>query len=202
MAKTSKKELIMDVALKYFSFYGFDNCSLTDIAKECDITKPAIYYHFEDKATLYKEILLKELTSLSTSLQDNIRDDIPQNKLKIYIEIFGRYLIDNPSFGALFSREIANGANKLSSECIKQLSITLSILSSILKDGLDNGTFKNENPFMIQMMIVSTLSSYHTTTPLRKEVFDLFDKTSKPFEVEFGTVISSLSNIIIKGLEK
>lgn len=205
MAKQSKKEMILDIALVHFSQNGFDNSSLEDIAKQCNITKPAIYYHFKDKATLYKEVFLNQLTNLANfltkSIEKNSQNSCKEN-LKVYIDVFGKYLIDNPSFGALFSREIADGARRLSTKCKKQLSTTLTILSDILKDGVNQGIFKDENPFMIQLMIVSTLSTYHTTTPLRKDVLNLIDEQIVSFQAEFETVIDSLSQIIIKGLEK
>ncbi|RLG40983.1 MAG: TetR/AcrR family transcriptional regulator, partial [Thermoproteota archaeon] len=50
MAKISKKELILATAIEHFSRFGYELTTLDSIAKECSITKPAIYYHYKDKA--------------------------------------------------------------------------------------------------------------------------------------------------------
>ncbi len=49
------KEKILLTAIKMFSKYGYDAVSLSKIAKEVGITKPAIYYHFESKEKLVEE---------------------------------------------------------------------------------------------------------------------------------------------------
>ena len=52
-------------------------------------------------------------------------------------------------------------------------------------------------------MIVSTLVTYHTTTPLRKDVLNLIDDIqSSSLEAEFETIIESLAKIIIQGMLK
>ena len=50
------KEDILQIALKHFANKGYENTTLEDIAKEIDITKPAIYYYFKNKEELYNEI--------------------------------------------------------------------------------------------------------------------------------------------------
>ncbi|MCB0225191.1 MAG: helix-turn-helix transcriptional regulator, partial [Anaerolineae bacterium] len=47
------KQQIISVAFELFINNGYERTSLTDIAKQIGITKPAIYYHFENKETLF-----------------------------------------------------------------------------------------------------------------------------------------------------
>lgn len=49
------KEKILLTAIKLFSKHGYDTVSLSKIAKEVGITKPAIYYHFDSKEKLVEE---------------------------------------------------------------------------------------------------------------------------------------------------
>lgn len=58
------KEQIMSVALKLFINNGYERTSLTDIAKQIGITKPAIYYHFESKEALFLAVVDGFLTEL------------------------------------------------------------------------------------------------------------------------------------------
>ncbi|HSZ36806.1 MAG TPA: TetR/AcrR family transcriptional regulator [Acidimicrobiales bacterium] len=48
-SKADTRERILDVALDLFSDQGYDGTSLREIADRLDVTKAALYYHFESK---------------------------------------------------------------------------------------------------------------------------------------------------------
>jgi AcrR family transcriptional regulator len=191
---------IMKVAADHFSAYGYDATHLEAIAKECDISKPAIYYHFKDKAALYEAVLLKRFSALSDIIEKNTNMGNPVKNLKSYIKTFGEFLIDTPCFSAIFAREIANGAKSMPESCITELSKTLKNLTSILESGKEKEIFHCENPFMIQMMIVTTLTSYITTKELRDRVSLVLTQSNKKFDPNIEDVIENLSDKIIKAL--
>jgi AcrR family transcriptional regulator len=45
----TKKEEILEVAKVHFANKGYERTSLDDVAKDLNITKPALYYHFKNK---------------------------------------------------------------------------------------------------------------------------------------------------------
>jgi AcrR family transcriptional regulator len=198
--KLSKKEMITDIAGEYFSKYGYEATSLEAIAKECDISKPAIYYHFKDKASLYEAVLLKRFSELSRSIEQNTILENPEENLTVYIQTFGNYLIKTPCFSAIFAREIANDAKSMPDSCVIELSKTLKRLASILESGKKKGIFECENPFMIQMMVVNTLTSSITTKTLRERVFNVLGESDKDIDPNIENVIENLSKKIIKAL--
>ena len=200
MQKTSKKELILYHARESFSKNGYELTALEAIAKECDITKPAIYYHFKDKAALYKAVICPEFTAVALKIEENTKMDNPIQRLENYIKIFGEFLISNPTFNAIFAREIANGSSTMPDECVEQLSRTIKQLISILNDGESAKTFTKEPPFLIQMMIVTTLTSYNTTQPLREKISQYVQNKTTQAEPNFHNIIDALSQKIIKGL--
>lgn len=51
------KEALLNAALLVFSRDGFAASRLVDIAAEADVTRGAIYHHFENKADLYKALV-------------------------------------------------------------------------------------------------------------------------------------------------
>ncbi len=200
MPKVSKKELIIYHARESFSKNGYELTTLEAIAKECSITKPAIYYHFKDKATLYKAVVCPEFTAIALKIKENTQMGTPTKRLENYIKTFGEFLISNPSFSAIFAREIANGASSMPDECIEQLSRTIGQLISILNDGESAKTFTKEPPFLIQMMIVTTLTSYNTAQPLREKISQYMQNKATQAEPNFHNIIDALSQKIIKGL--
>jgi len=201
MPKVSKKELILETAIEHFSLYGYESTSLESIAKQCHITKPAIYYHFKDKSALYEAVICSQFQTLAQKILESTDHGNPIEKLQSYIQTFGHFLISHPAFNAIFAREMAGGAQTLPLKCSEFLSHTLARLMDILNHGEQEGSFEKENPFMIQMMIVSTLTSYNTTKPLREAVVSVLQSQLALPDPSFENVIDSLSKKIIKGLQ-
>ena len=92
------KERILEIAYRSFSEQGYDRTSMGSIAKELNITRPALYYHFASKEDLlmatYQMIdplinvstdkilacsdagaYSRELDTLIGDITDNLRDD-------------------------------------------------------------------------------------------------------------------------------
>jgi len=195
MSKTSKKELILKTAKEHFAKFGYELTNLDKIAQDCNITKPAIYYHFKDKASLYEAVLISEFELLAKEIVKSLEENTPQKQLKSYIEIFGSFLVKNEDFSALFARELASEGANISDKALEILTTTMLTLSKILSN---DSSFKNVNPFMIQLMIVSTLTNFNTTKNFRKRVSKIINKHQQ--KVDFADIVSKLSDTILKGL--
>src|ERR1700730_13314210 len=53
------RERILDVALDLFTEQGFDGTSLRQIAERLDVTKAALYYHFESQDDILMALHLR-----------------------------------------------------------------------------------------------------------------------------------------------
>jgi len=148
----TKKNKILQIALKHFSDKGYESTSLDDIAKELNLTKPALYYHFKNKKELYNQIFLNYFDKLEL-----------KKDLKDYIDRMGDLFLKNPPLAKLFSKELSSEMVHLENDTIKSVSKTLKILSEILED-------KNVNPFFIQTLIVASFTTYINTLEVRKKV--------------------------------
>ena len=51
------KTHIIKVARQLFSEYSYLGVSMSDIAKNLNMTKAALYYHFSGKSEIYKKVL-------------------------------------------------------------------------------------------------------------------------------------------------
>ena len=59
------KQKILDTAEVLFTERGFKSVSIRDIAQACGVTNAALYYHFENKAALFSEVLDNHVARLS-----------------------------------------------------------------------------------------------------------------------------------------
>jgi AcrR family transcriptional regulator len=52
---------ILDAAWSLFQTRGYRGVSMNEVCRRCKITKPTLYYYFQDKETLYFQTLLHQL---------------------------------------------------------------------------------------------------------------------------------------------
>jgi len=175
----NKKEEILKVALNIFAKKGYENTSLEEIAKEVNITKPAIYYHFKNKSELYNQIFIEYFKNIEL-----------KNDLKDYIYKMGEFFIKNPMIAKLFSKELSCEMTHLDIDTIKIVSKTVKTLTEILKD-------KNINPFFIQTLIISSFTTYINTLEIRKKVSDVVKENNLIIEFDVIEEIYKMINLYI-----
>ncbi|WP_353663157.1 TetR/AcrR family transcriptional regulator [Hydrogenimonas sp. SS33] len=202
--KGSKKEKILLVAAQYFSKKGFEGASLEEIASEVGVTKPAIYYHFRDKADLYEAVLLFRLENLAKRIKEAVAGQQgAEAKLRTYIEAFGAFLQEYPCFAAILAHEFADDGKQMTDRAAAALAETLGTVTAVLNEGMEEGVFAMENPMVVQMMIVSTLIMHQTTKTVRarvaKNVQGKFPVSPDPSLPDLTRI---LANKILKSVRK
>ncbi|WP_456391565.1 TetR/AcrR family transcriptional regulator [Nitratifractor sp.] len=198
---SNKKAAILLTAAQHFSRYGYEGISLDAIAEEVGITKPAIYYHFKDKAGLYEAVLLERLQKLGDAIEEATGRGDPVEKLRSYIDTFGEFLQEHRCFAAILAHEFADNGAHMPESAVCELSRTLGRLTAILSEGREAGVFELNNPMQIQLMVVSTLIMHQTTRNLRHRALEcLGDDRSASIEADMGSLASDLAQIVLRAL--
>ncbi len=60
-----RRQRLLAAAAREFAFEGYETASLGRIAEETGVSKPALYYYFEDKADLYATVVREAWRRLS-----------------------------------------------------------------------------------------------------------------------------------------
>jgi AcrR family transcriptional regulator len=60
-----RRQRLLSAAAREFSAEGFDKASLGRIADDAGVSKPAVYYYFEDKADLYATVVREAWSQLA-----------------------------------------------------------------------------------------------------------------------------------------
>jgi AcrR family transcriptional regulator len=68
------KDIIVSVANKLFSRFGFQKTSMDEIAKMARKAKGSLYYHFASKEELFKEVVSREMSVLKNQLSDIVHN--------------------------------------------------------------------------------------------------------------------------------
>lgn len=108
---------ILEAATVHFAEKGFDGARTQAIADEAGVNKAMLYYHFQDKEHLYREILTSHFQVIfgqvfPTFIQPDL--DARERVLKIVSSYIG-FLRENPHLRSLMLYELAAGGPYLSS---------------------------------------------------------------------------------------
>ncbi len=76
MNNVNIKERILQNAVELFCAGGFNGTSIRDIAKAADCSLPMLYYYYENKQALYKEIVMVEMQKIHEKLNSEIPRDL------------------------------------------------------------------------------------------------------------------------------
>ena len=75
------KTQIINIAQELFAEFGYLGVSMNDIAKRLNITKTAIYYHFKNKAELYKKVMKGVFARLNLSINQSLKEETRNKKI-------------------------------------------------------------------------------------------------------------------------
>ena len=76
-----RREAILTAALEEFSSRGFAATRLDDVAKRAGVAKGTIYLYFEDKESLFQELIRTMLTPLVGTIEAMGKIDMPMREL-------------------------------------------------------------------------------------------------------------------------
>lgn len=82
------RDRILDVALELFTENGYDGTSMREIAERLNITKPALYYHFDSKEDIVRT-LLAEIEQQTAELVAWAREQPFSTELRV--EVLARW---------------------------------------------------------------------------------------------------------------
>lgn len=169
--KEDTKEKILTTAYTLFSLKGFESCSMNDIAKEANVNKASIYYHFPSKEGVYEAVIKGILEGFYQRVFTAVtKEQTPQDKLYAFIYAFGENFKNNQHMAPLMLRELASNGENLSVDVKAILARNMTLLQSILDLGKEQGIFKEHPLFVIYLMIVGTMNMYTSTSKLRKNM--------------------------------
>lgn len=140
---SSKKQQIVQAALKRFSHFGIGKTTMNEIAEDSSISKGNIYYYFPDKNALITEVVkdlldqfdkvIKQKIASCTSTFEALREVQKSKK-----EFFEKYYMLNVFEGVncSSSNEIIKHLAELASQYASDL------ITDIFAKGIERGEFK------------------------------------------------------------
>jgi AcrR family transcriptional regulator len=88
-----KRQMILDIAARIFSRYGYGKTSLDDIATEAKIAKGTIYYYFPSKEELFINVVSEQARTFMSEIQSKLNEIKGfEEKLSFFMQAPIRYI--------------------------------------------------------------------------------------------------------------
>jgi len=172
------RHALLDAALRVFGRLGYDATTLEDIAREAQVTRGAIYWHFKGKAELYRALLSERqqpgLDALSAAFASEAP---PLERLRTLLTLSVALLEEDPHYRAtmeltLFktgaSPELAPGL----AQKVEGLRGLRHSLAALVRVGQQQGSLRPELvPEVVATTVVSLLNGVALTWLLDPEAF-------------------------------
>ncbi len=154
MNKTKRK--IFETSMKLFAEKGYDATSIEEITSIVGVAKGTLYYHFSSKEEIFNFLidegmkLLQNSITIKTSQKSSSID-----KLKSILLIQLKILYKYEDFITIIVSQMW-GHDQRSKQCQKYIMQYLSIIESVVEEGIQKGEIANANPETISSEIFST----------------------------------------------
>ena len=98
--KEQKRQSILRVAMELFKVYGFKKASISDIAREANVSQVTIYNHFGSKEGLAREVVKAIILGLVERTREIMREDKP------FPELIETIVFDKTSIASQYHGEL------------------------------------------------------------------------------------------------
>ncbi|MCF7885178.1 MAG: TetR/AcrR family transcriptional regulator [Candidatus Marinimicrobia bacterium] len=163
----STKGKIIKAAIQLFPEKGYENTSMHEIAESAGVTKPAVYYYFENKEEMFKEIMELGKEYGYQHLKNIINSDrsFREKLINLVTERFNIHC-DEPEIERFISWAFTNGlqyiAEIIKKHDVKEIRNYRNLLLDFLNEEKKNGCLKpNVNSEHFFALLIGGIN-YHT----------------------------------------
>jgi TetR/AcrR family transcriptional regulator len=164
----ASKARVFEAAAEEFAAHGFAGAKVDRIAARACVNKAMIYYHFKNKAALYRAVVGDMFAATAAKVGELRASSLsPDQQISEFIAIIAREGQARKYFPKMWLRELADDGRHMGERNFGDLTAIVSTLAAILADGQKAGVFRPVPPFVVQVGIVGPLFLFLATGPIR-----------------------------------
>lgn len=144
--ESEKKELIKKASKELFFRFGFTKTSMDDIARQCGLAKPTLYYYYPNKEAIFDDVVIEEAGKFMAVVRGKLpRDAPPDEKLAAFFmtiyEEMKHYAAETEELPEYLCQHSPHGR-----PIIEKLSeLFKAHIRPILREGMETGVFRIED---------------------------------------------------------
>lgn len=133
---------LLHAAAKLFRKKGFHGTSMQDIAEAVGILKGSIYYHFNSKNEIFREVLIRGITPVIFTAEMFLKEEIsPREKLRKLLHNHLMYILEHNDSLVIFFQEREKIPQGELESYLQKRSRYEETLKIVLDEGVKSGDF-------------------------------------------------------------
>ena len=155
----TRKDRIMDAALRIFAEKGFQNATITEISKKAGVSEATIYEYFGTK----EDLLFAIPEKISNATYEASSRVIPyikgvEGKIRAILLFYVQLYQSNPDYSALVLLQLMSNKRFRQTPAHAAIRKSSHGLLDCIREGIADGTFKNDaDPYLIRSMLMGTI---------------------------------------------
>ena len=135
---------ILDAAVTLFARQGYARTTIKQIAGKAGVNSALLYYYFESKERLYREVLRRLLSQLAAAASREMPPmSEPEDAIRGFVHLQVAFLSARPDAPRLIARELADhGAEHAVEAITESIATTFSRLCDVIREGQRSGRFR------------------------------------------------------------
>lgn len=181
----ARKVKILETAAKVFSKKGFQDATISEIAKASRTSEASIYDYFTTKENLLFSIPLELMRQLHDVMEYHlklIRGSI--NKVYAVMNMQLMFYQEHPEFTAVLLLILKHNRRFIDTESHKEIRKNLRIFDRIIEEGVQAGEFrKNINPYYVRSTFIGTMEHIVINWLMVGNPKNLLDASDQLFDI-------------------
>lgn len=181
MAKDTREE-ILEAALNMFSINNYHATSMSMIAEEAGVSKGTLYWHFDSKEDLFRELVLAGLDYFNENYQRIELEELnAEEKIYQIIDFSIKMLAENLKMGQILQNNIQLISSEFQKKMIERHKSAIDMIKKVIEQGIEEERIKSKNTHntavMILTLIFNTQSQelYYSSDTVKEDVDFIYD---------------------------
>ncbi len=202
------REAILNAAEEVFAEHGFDGARIDAIAEVAGYNKSLIFHYYDDKLSLYSEVL-KRIDQQASEFQARLLEPLLADEhltsdaskfrtfLRAVMRLIFDFLVEHPRILRMLAWEGAEGWQTMRKIASQFNSDDVQLFRGLLRKAQEAGLIRpGRDPYMMFTIAYSTCLSYLTFTPLLEIAFE--EDLSSPDALERAKEL--IAEFVIDGI--
>jgi AcrR family transcriptional regulator len=185
------RDKILKVASRIFGQYGFYRSTMDEVARTAHKAKGSIYYYFANKEDLFREVVIKEMEEIKSSLEKVIHEKKPATEMiKSYFLVRMNVMRRCVNYHQMLRADFAEKFEFLNDARKELDTFEVDLLTQIFEKGVIEQNLEIHNVEKSAQLIVMAMKAFEVPFFLQNKI-DEYEQT-----------VIELLDLIFKGLGK
>ena len=170
------REAILAAAAELFAAQGFPGTTIKEIAAKAKVNSALLYYYFEDKEGLYREVLAQLIGRMAQQIGASLTNaPSPEEGVRLFVQAQAERFFANKIFARLVLRELFDhGAVHLETPLHTVVVKAFRPLAELIVAGQKSGVFRRDlDPRFAVLSTVSQVAYFTLAQPLVAALMEL-----------------------------